>query len=69
VPEESFVDVVAIGQGLDGREMQVTIKNALAGEAFSFTMGDDDFYGAPLVFSGNYDKSTPRVVPFELEIA
>lgn len=69
VPSAAFVDVEAIGQGLDGREMRVLIKNALAGESISWTMGDDDFYGVPLKFTGHYDPTTPRVVPYELEIA
>lgn len=68
VPSASFIDVEAIGQGLDGREMRVLIKNALAGDSFQFTMGDDDFYGVPLKFTGNYADDAPRVVPFELEL-
>lgn len=68
IPEASYVDVEAVGLGLDGRQLRVKIKNALAGESFSFAMGDDDFYGVPMKFTGNYDKTTPRLVPYELEI-
>jgi hypothetical protein len=59
IPDASYVDVEAIGVGADGRQLRVKIKNALAGDSFSFDMGDDAFYGIPLTFSGNYGKATP----------
>lgn len=68
IPTEAYVEVVAIGLGIDGRQMKVTLHNALAGDSFSLTMGDDEFYGMPLKFTGNVAAATPRVVPYQLEI-
>lgn len=68
VPDSAYVDVEAIGTGVDGRRLRVKVKNALAADNVEFAMGDDDFYGVPLVFIGQYDPSTPTAVPFEVEI-
>lgn len=68
VLESSHVDVEAIGPGVDGRQMRVLIKNALAGDSFSFDMGDNEYYGVPMIFTGHYDKDAPLEVPFEIEI-
>jgi hypothetical protein len=69
VPSASYRDVVAVGPGLDGREMTVTILNALSAENLEFDMGDDAMAGVPLVMVGHYDPTTPTVVPFSLELA
>lgn len=68
IPDAAYVDVEAIGEGVDGRVLRILIKNAIAGDSSSFDMGDDQYYGVPLKFTGHYDKDHPRDVPYELEI-
>lgn len=72
VPSASYRDVVAIGPGLDGRLMTVTIKNALSAEPIEIPFDDEAMGGLALVMIGHYvyDGSADNgKVPFSLELS
>lgn len=69
VPSSAYKDVVAVGPGLDGRIMTVTIFDALSSEPIEMDLDDEAMTGLALKLVGHYDKSTPTVAPFSFEIA
>lgn len=68
VPSASYKDVVAVGPGLDGRIMTVTIMNALSAENVEMELDDEAMTGLQLSLVGHYDKTTPTVAPFSIEL-
>lgn len=69
VPTSAYKDVVAVGPGLDGRIMTVTIFDALSTEPIEMDLDDEEMTGLALSMIGQYDQATPTVVPFSVEIA
>lgn len=69
VPTAAYKDVVAIGPGLDGRIMTVTIFDAISTEPIEMDLDDEEMTGLALSMIGQYDPSTPTVAPFSVEIA
>jgi len=68
VPSAAYHDVVAIGPGLDGRLMTVTIFDALSTEPIEMDLDDEAMSGLSLSLIGQYDPATPTVAPFSIEI-
>jgi hypothetical protein len=66
VPAASYKDVIATGTGLDGRQLKVTIQNALNSASFEFEMGNK-LVGIPLDMVGHAAAATPSVAPFIIE--
>lgn len=66
LPSTSYKDVVLKGEGLDGREIQVTVENAASAENQELSFADDDITGLTLVLTGHYAPATPTKVPLEI---
>jgi hypothetical protein len=66
LPSTSYKDVILRGEGLDGREIQVTVENAASAENQELSFADDDITGLSLVLTGHYAPATPTKVPLEI---
>jgi hypothetical protein len=66
LPSSSYKDVVMRGEGLDGREIQVTVENAASAENQELSFADDDITGLALSLTGHYAPATPTKVPLEI---
>jgi hypothetical protein len=69
VPSDAYQDLVLVGQGLDGREMTVTIENAFSASSISIPFGKGEFGGIDMDFVGHYEASSPYDVPFSIEFS
>lgn len=67
VPSADYKTLVLTGSGLDGRQLVVTILNAMSAENQEMEFGDSAVTGLALVFTGHYDGATPTVAPFSIE--
>jgi hypothetical protein len=68
VPSSAYQDVVAVGPGLDGRIMTVTIFDAISTEPIEMDLDDEAMTGLALSLIGQYDPTTPTVAPFSVEL-
>jgi len=68
VPSESYQDLVLVGEGLDGRELTVTLKDAMSAENTVMEFGDDSIAGMPVKFKAYYDPASPTDVPATIEL-
>jgi hypothetical protein len=68
VASSDFKTLVLTGQGLDARQIKVTILNAMSAENQEMEFGDASVTGLDLVFTGHYDGATPTVAPFSIEV-
>jgi hypothetical protein len=66
LPSSAYKDVVMRGEGLDGREIQVTVENAASAENQELSFADDDITGLSLALTGHYGPTTPTKVPLEI---
>ncbi len=66
VPTASYLPLVLVGEGLDGRRMTTTITNALSAENISLPFGKGQFGGLSMRFVGHYASTTPTTVPFSI---
>lgn len=69
VPSASYKDVVAVGPGLDGRIMTVTLFDCLSTEPIEMDLDDEAMTGLSLKLMAHYDPTTPTVAPFSVEIS
>ncbi len=69
VDSAAFKDLVLVGEGLDGRTLTVTIKNALPEGALTVPFSKSEITGMKLAFIGYVDTTTPTTAPFEIAIA
>jgi hypothetical protein len=61
-----YRDVVLLGEGLDGRQIEVTIFDAASAENIELPFADDAIGGFDIVLVGHYDPATPRVAPYQI---
>ncbi len=69
VPSESYQDLVLVGEGLDGRQLIVTLRDAMSAENTVLEFGDDSISGMPVKFKAYYDPANPTDVPATIELA
>jgi len=68
IDSSAYKDLVLTGLGLDGRQMIVTINDALSAESQELEFSDSSVSGLKVKFSGNYASATPTVVPFSIQL-
>jgi hypothetical protein len=68
VPSAAYADLVLTGLGLDGRQLVVTLQNAMSAQTVTMEFGDDSIAGLPVKMTAYYDPTTPTVAPFEIEV-
>lgn len=68
IPSSAYKELQMVGQGLDGREMILTIFNAINVAPVSMEFGNTTLAGLPMRFEGRYDSTTPTHAPFALEL-
>jgi hypothetical protein len=66
IPSDQYQDLVLVGLGLDGRQLTVSIFDAMSAESQELEFSDQTVSGLKVKFAGNYDPATPTVVPFSI---
>lgn len=69
VASAAFKDLVLVGEGLDGRTITFTLKNALPEGSLSIPFSKSEISGMKLAFIGYADTDSPREAPFTIELA
>jgi hypothetical protein len=64
----SYQTLILTGIGLDGRQMIVTLFNAMSAESQELEFGDAAVSGLKVKFAGYYDPSTPNTAPFNIQL-
>ncbi|MFZ0324728.1 MAG: hypothetical protein WAN48_11425 [Actinomycetes bacterium] len=64
-----YKSLVLTGVGLDGRQMVVTLLNAMSAEPQELEFSDSNVSGLAVKFSGYYDPTTPTVAPFTIVLS
>lgn len=68
VPTEAYHDVVLVGVGLDGREMVITIFDAISVQPLDLEMSKSSIMGMKVRLEGRGSKEQPNKAPFALRI-
>jgi hypothetical protein len=66
IGSSAYADLVLTGVGLDGRQMIVTINNAMSAESQELDFDDTAISGLKVKFTGHYDPTTPTTAPFSV---
>lgn len=66
IPTDAYHDVILIGEGLDGREMVITIEDAVSVQPLELDMSNAAIMGMRVRLEGRYAPTTPNVAPFSL---
>lgn len=68
VPDAAYQDLVLTGVGLDGRQLIVTLFDAMSAESQSLEFSDSTITGLAAKFTAYYDPDAPTVAPFKIEV-
>jgi hypothetical protein len=68
IASASYQDLVLTGVGLDGRQMVVTLNNAMSAENQELDFSDSAVSGLKVKFTAHYDPSTPDTAPFSVQL-
>ncbi len=68
IPSASYQDLILTGVGLDGRQLIVSIFDALSAESQELEFSDSSVSGLKVKFTGHYDPTTPTVAPFSIQL-
>lgn len=68
IPNAAYKDLILIGQGLDTRQMILTIHNAINVSPLEIDFSNQSIAGLKMRFEGRYASTTPNVAPFSLEL-
>lgn len=68
IASAAYLPLVLTGIGLDGRQMVVTLLNAMSAESQEITFGDEAASGLAVKFTAYYDPATPTVAPFTVQL-
>lgn len=69
IGSSAYQSLVLTGVGLDGRQMVVTLLNAMSAEPQELEFSDSNVSGLAVKFSGFYDPATPTVAPFTIVLS
>lgn len=68
VDSADYKTLVLVGEGLDGRQMIVSIYNALSSQPIEIDFSSQAIGGMKMRMVGHYDADTPNVAPFAIEL-
>jgi hypothetical protein len=69
IESADYKDLVLVGPGLDGREITVTIENAISVQPIEVDFSNSAIGGMKMRFEGRYDAATPTVAPFSIVLS
>jgi hypothetical protein len=68
IASADYRTLILTGEGLDGRQMVVTLYNAMSAESQELEFGDSAVAGLKMKFTAYYDPATPTVAPFQITL-
>jgi hypothetical protein len=68
IDSSAYQDLILTGLGLDGRQMIVTLFDAMSAESQELEFSDSAVSGLKVKFTGYYDPATPTVAPFSIQL-
>jgi len=68
IASASYATLILTGIGLDGRQMIVTLFNAMSAESQKLEFSDSAVSGLKVKFAGYYDPATPNTAPFNIQL-
>ena len=68
IDSSAYKTLVLTGVGLDGRQMIVTLLNAMSAESQELEFSDASVTGLKVKFTGYYAAATPTVAPFSIQL-
>ena len=69
IADAAYMDLVLVGEGLDGRTITFTLYNAMSSESQELDFSNSAVSGLKMKFTGHYDPATPTVAPFQIVIS